>query len=262
MELSANNIMIFTNGSNKNIPIIFVHGFPYDHTMWEKTVDALKDNYYCVTYDIRGLGQSPTGSGQYTIESFVDDLETIIDELKLKKPVLCGLSMGGYISLRAVERMEEKFAAVILCDTKPEADDNITKLKRAAGVKLLYENGAEEFIRAFVKNCFGTKYSEAQKSEYMKIEDYFAKGSPVAVSGCLIAMAARTDTTEALGKIKIPTLVICGEDDRLTPPAIMKQMAEKIKEAKFVLIPDAGHMTPIENPVEFNKAVTEFLEDL
>lgn len=262
MELNANNIMIFTQGINKNTPIIFVHGFPYDHTMWNKTVDALKDKYYCVTYDIRGFGQSPAGSGQYTIESFVDDLENIVDELYLTKPVLCGLSMGGYISLRAVERMEEKFSAVIFCDTKPEADDNATKLKRANGVKLLHEKDAEEFIRPFVKNCFGPKYLDEQNDEYQTLEDYFAKSSAVAVSGCLIAMAARTDTTVALGNIKLPTLVICGEDDKLSPPAVMKQMAEKINGAKFVLIPESGHMTPIENPNEFNNALKDFLKKL
>ena len=122
METSKTDLSIFTVGNPNNKPVVFVHGFPYDHTMWDKQIDELKSNYFCVTYDIRGLGESPIGDGQYTMESFVDDLETIINELKLDKPVLCGLSMGGYISLRAVERNESNYSGLILCDTRSASD--------------------------------------------------------------------------------------------------------------------------------------------
>ena len=254
--------MIFTNGDKNNLPIIFVHGFPYDHTMWDETINALQEKYYCVTYDIRGLGQSPEGSGQYTMESFVDNLETIIEELDLRKPVLCGLSMGGYIALRAVERMEEKFSAAIFCDTRPEADGNAAKLKRAGGVKHINDHGAEGFIREFVKNCFGSKYLSGKKDAYKNLEDYFAKSNPAGVIGCLIAMTGRTDTSEAISKFKLPALLICGQEDKLTPPEVMKSVAAKISNAKFVTISGAGHMTPIENPEEFNKTVLSFLSGL
>ncbi|MHB9011948.1 MAG: alpha/beta fold hydrolase [Ignavibacteriaceae bacterium] len=137
MNRVKSDLSIYTSGDNKNIPIIFVHGFPYDHEMWNMQVMSLSSKYFCVTYDIRGLGSSQAEDGQFTMESFVDDLENILLELNLNKPVLCGLSMGGYISLRAVERMEEKFSALILCDTKSEADTNEAKLKRAEGVKKL-----------------------------------------------------------------------------------------------------------------------------
>ena len=95
MESNKTDLSFFTDGDPKNKSIIFVHGFPYDHTMWDKQIDDLKLNYFCVSYDIRGLGQSPIGDGQYTIESFVVVLETIISELNLDKPFLCGLSMGA-----------------------------------------------------------------------------------------------------------------------------------------------------------------------
>ena len=132
MKRTINDLPVFTEGVNNKHTIIFVHGFPFDHLMWKNQIDELGKDYFCITYDIRGLGESPVGDGQYTMEMFVDDLENIIDELKLNNPILCGLSMGGYISLRAVERMENKFSALILCDTKSSADDNQGKLKRAA----------------------------------------------------------------------------------------------------------------------------------
>src|SRR4030066_2358497 len=114
MKKIINGLSIFLSGSNESKAIIFVHGFPFDHTMWQAQVDEFSKDYKCVSYDIRGLGESPAGDGQFTMESFVDDLEIILDEPKLNRPILCGLSMGGYISLRALERIREKFSAAIL----------------------------------------------------------------------------------------------------------------------------------------------------
>jgi pimeloyl-ACP methyl ester carboxylesterase len=158
MQTAIKNLDIFIDGDDKNTPIIFVHGFPYDNSMWDEQVKALSNEYYCVRYDIRGLGTSPAGDGQFTIEMFVDDLENIINELKLDRPILCGLSMGGYISLRAIERMQEKFNALILCDTKSAADDNEGKVKRAAAIKQINSGDFDSFVESFVLNCFGEKF--------------------------------------------------------------------------------------------------------
>lgn len=255
-----NNLSVFTSEGKGLKPIIFIHGFPYDHNMWEAQIEELCKDYFCVSYDIRGIGESPPGDGQFTIESFVDDLETIVDELKLDKPVLCGLSMGGYISLRAIERIQSKFSALILFDTKSTADDNEGKLKRAASIKLINTGNFYDFIEAFVLNCFGEKFIKENNADYRKIVDRSKRSNPAGVKGCLLAMAGRTDTTEGLAKIKIPTLIICGSEDNLTPPDVMMSMADKIPNAKFFLVEDAGHMTPIENPIAVNKAIKDFLE--
>ena len=259
MKEIVNGLSVFLEGNNKNKSIIFVHGFPFDHTMWQSQVDILSEKYFCVAYDIRGLGESPAGDGQYTMESFVDDLETIIDELKLDKPVLCGLSMGGYISLRALERMQEKFSAVILCDTRAEADGNEGKLKRAAAINRINNEGLAPFTKDFITNCYGDIYKQNHKDEF---EKRIAKSSgfvPAGVKGSLFAMLSRTDTSDYLDKIKIPALVICGEFDALTPPPVMKAMADKINSAEFVIIKNSGHMSPIENPEEANGAIKKFL---
>ena len=233
MKEIINGISVFLEGNCKNKSIIFLHGFPYDHTMWKAQIDELCEKYFCVTYDIRGLGESPVDDGQYTMESFVDDLESIMTELKLDKPILCGLSMGAYISLRALERMEENFSAVILCDTRADAD--------------------------FITNCFGDNYKQHNKDEFEKRIAKSTTFNPAGVKGSLLAMLGRNDATEYLSKIKIPALVICGENDALTPTSIMKAMAEKISGAKFVVIKKSGHMSPIENPKEVNEAIKDFL---
>ena len=262
MNEIINGLSVFLEGNRKSKPIILVHGFPFDHTMWQSQVDVLSEKYFCITYDIRGLGESPVGDGQYTMESFVDDLEIVIDELKLDKPVLCGLSMGGYISLRALERFENKFSVAILCDTRSEADNNEGKLKRAAAIKKINTEGLAPFTKDFITNCYGDIYKKRYKAEFEKRIAKSSAFNPVGVKGSLLAMLSRTDTSDYLNKIKIPTLVICGEFDALTPPSVMKAMADKINEPEFVVIKDSGHMSPIENPAEVNNAIKKFLNGL
>ncbi len=259
MKEIINSLSVFTDGNKNNQAIIFIHGFPYDHTMWDSQVEVLKEKYFCVRYDIRGLGESPAGDGQYTMEMFVDDLEFVIAQMKLLKPVICGLSMGGYISLRALERIQDKFSAAILCDTRSEADNNEGKLKRAAAIKRINTEGLAPFAKDFITNCFGDYFKQNKKAELDKIIEKSSRFNPIGVKGCLLAMLGRTDTTIGLSKFNIPTLLICGEQDLLTPPSVMKEMFHKIPKAEFVEIKNAGHMTPIENPEDVNRAIMNFL---
>lgn len=262
METNKTDLAIFTEGNLDKRPIVFIHGFPYDHTMWDKQVEELKSNYFCVTYDIRGLGQSPIGDGQYTMESFVDDLEIIVDELKLDRPVLCGLSMGGYIALRAVERNEDNYSGVILCDTRSASDTDEGKIKRAENIKKINTLGVKQFVNDFVPFCFSVKSITDANEEYTRILHKSLGSNAIGVKGCLLAMAGRTDTTAYLQKIKIPALLLCGEDDRLTPPDVMELMAEQITNSNFEIVPNAGHMSPVENPFFVNSRIKKFLGKL
>jgi pimeloyl-ACP methyl ester carboxylesterase len=262
METSINSLKVYTSGHKENPSVIFVHGFPFDHSMWNNQVEVLKDKYFCVTYDVRGLGASPAGDGQFTLESFVDDLESIIQMLNLNESVLCGLSMGGYISLRALERMPSKFKAAILCDTRPESDTNEGKLKRAAAIKLINTNGVKEFVSGFVPNCFSEKFMKENSDIYLAIVERSMASNPIAVKGCLLAMAGRTDTTNTVSNYKIPVLVLCGDNDKLTPPSVMKSMADKIPASKFRIVPNAGHMSPVENPIFVNEQISDFLSTI
>jgi pimeloyl-ACP methyl ester carboxylesterase len=228
--------------------------------MWDKGINELSSFYYCVTYDIRGLGISPSGEGQFTIESFVDDLELIINELELNKPILCGLSMGGYITLRSVERMENKLGGLILCDTKSESDTDEGKLKRADGIKTINQLGVQKFISGFVPNCFAEYFINTRTRDYNEILSRSLNSDPVGLKGCLLAMQGRTDVTKYLSNIKIPTLVVCGEEDKFTPPTVMKKMADIIMRSEFEIIPGAGHMSPVEKPDYFNETILDFLK--
>ena len=262
MNIKKNGISIFIEGNKEKTPILFVHGFPFDHHMWKHQISKFSSDYLCITYDIRGLGDSNPGDGQYTIESFVDDMEMVMRELKIGEPVLCGFSMGGYISLRAVERMGSRFKGLILCDTKSASDTNEGKINRALGIKKINTEGTAKYVQEFIPNCF-CEFSLEHKSElvheYIERSEYF---SPDGIKGCLLAMAGRTDTSGYLAGIEIPVLVLCGEEDDLTTPDVMMGMADLIQDSEFHVISKAGHLSPLENPEEVNKYISVFLKRL
>ncbi|MBN1299838.1 MAG: alpha/beta fold hydrolase [Melioribacteraceae bacterium] len=260
MQKVINSMLVSTVGSKNNQSILFVHGFPFDSWMWNNQTEFLKKDYYCVTYDIRGLGESYVGDGQYTMEAFVEDLISVVRGLNLNKPVLCGLSMGGYISLRTIEKYQEYFSGLILLDTKSEADDDKGKLIRAAKINQVNTEGVEAFVNGFVPGLFAEETIKEKKKLYQQILLRCYQQSPIGVKGALIAMLSRTDTTKFLRKIKIPTLVLSGCEDKLTPPVSMRKMADKIKESEFGIAPRAGHLTPLENPAFINDMIAGFLK--
>lgn len=260
MKKIIGGLSVFVEGNHKNKAIIFLHGFPYDHTIWQAQVDAFSEQFCCVAYDIKGLGGSSVGDGQFTMESFVDDLELIIKELGLEMPIVCGHSMGGYIVLRALERMEEKFSAVILCDTSSKADDNEKKLSRSDDIRRINAQGLNSFSKHFIGRCYGDLYKKEHKEELKKRIAKSTSFHSVGVKGCILAMISRNDTTEYLSKITIPALVICGEQDTLSSPNLMELMSQKIKGSKFALIKNSGHMSMVENPLEVNDTIKKFVE--
>lgn len=256
------DLAVYTYGSPEKKPIVFVHGFPLSAAMWKYQVTALQEDFYCVTYDIRGLGNSSAGHGQFTLESMVDDLELVIQSLHIHKPVICGLSMGGYICLRAAERNPELFGGFIFCDTKSAADNDETKIKRANAVKRINRGEAVQYINEFIPT---TIYAENKARIYAENENelnQWLMNDPVGVKGCLIAMAARTDTTQALKNIPVPALFICGEEDSLSTPEVMKTMADNSPGSRFALIKKAGHLSPLEMPNEVNMEIKNYLDTI
>lgn len=248
-----------TYGNPKNPPIVFLHGFPLSSNMWQKQITAFQENFYCITPDFRGFGSSVPSTGLHTMEGFADDIIFLINTLYLKKPVLCGLSMGGYAALRIAEKAPELFSGLILCDTKSGSDSDEVKLKRAAAIKRIQEEGAEGYIKDFVKGIFYQSFIERYFGEFEKLNAQWMKTPPEGVIGGLLAMMGRTDTTEAIKKFTFPVLCICGSFDALTPPAQMKDMARSAPQGEYFEVPEAGHMSPLENPEAVNKKIMEFL---
>ena len=247
-------------GNKEGMPILFLHGFPFSHEMWREQIKAVSEKYRAVAYDIKGHGLSDVGDGQYTIEGHVDDLFALMDHLHLDKAVIVGLSMGGYITLRALERAQDRFLAAVLCDTKSEADPPEGKLRRFASMVEVKRTGSQQFADTFLKTVFAPA-SFSEKSEAVTlIHRIISRTPPLSIAGTLLALAARTDTSGVLPQIRVPVLILVGAVDQVTPPGNSQAMHERIKGSELHLVPGAAHMSNLENPEYFNRTLLSFLE--
>ncbi len=250
---------VVEKGDPAALPIIFIHGFPFSHKMWDAQVAALNTRYRTIAYDVRGLGESSMGDGQYTIEGHVDDLLAVMDHFGVAKAVIAGLSMGGYITLRALERNPERFHAAILCNTRSETDGNDAKIMRARTMAAVKSRGSSWFADDFIKKVFAESSFTRVPDAVEHIRTTIARTPPLAIAGTLLALAARSDTTAALENIKVPTLIIVGEHDVTTPPDASRAMHAKIPGSELHIIPHAAHMSVLENPDEVNRVMLAFL---
>ena len=261
MDSIINGLTIWfdQHGNRSALPLVLIHGFPFSHEMWRPQVEVLSETFWVVDYDLRGHGRSSPGDGQYPFEFFVDDLISLLDHLKIRKAALCGLSMGGYIALRTVERKPERVLALILADTQARADSNESKLRRAEAVRQIKTKGVKPYAQDFLKAVFTPESLRAKSKFAVAIQRVIESNSPTGICGALIALATRTDTVSSLSAIQVPTLILVGEKDTITPVSASLEMHERIAGSDFHVIEHAAHLSNIENAAEFNSLVKEFL---
>ncbi len=259
-DINGQSLNYVVQGTDNGLPVVFIHGFPFNHHMWEPQLKALPHRYRTVAYDVRGHGDSDVGTGQYTVELFVDDLLGLLDHLVIDRAVVCGLSMGGYIALRAVEHYPGRFRGLVLCDTRSEADTDEAKIKRAGTIAAVRSRGVPAFAEEFVKLVLAPRTLTANAPVVQKVKDMITANDPLGICGTLLALAARTDTTPALPSMNLPALVLVGEHDILTPPTDAQAMDQALPQANLHVIPNAGHMSNLENPAAFNERLLAFLE--
>lgn len=258
--LPSGAIEYVDGGNRPGMPVVFLHGFPFSHEMWTPQLGPVGQSHRAIAYDIRGHGMSDIGDGQYTIDGHVDDLFAFLDLLSINACVVVGLSMGGYIALRALERDPARFKGAVLCDTKSEADTNEAKVKRFETMKAVKRGGSVEFAEAFARAVFWEGTFTSKPEVVASIKRVIGRTPPLAIAGTLLALASRTDTTPSLDSIGIPTLILVGEHDAVTPPAASRAMHERIPGSHLHLIPAAGHMSNLENPEAFNEKLLAFLK--
>ena len=250
-----------THGEKREKGIVFIHGFPFDRSMWDEQAKLLSKDHFVLSFDIRGHGESDQGSGQYLIEFFVDDLIALLDHLGLTTVCLCGLSMGGYTALRAIEREPSRFSGLVLCDTKSTGDTNAAKLNRANQIRTILAGKRSEFAEGQLKALFAPDSFSRNAQAVEKIKRTILSTADGVLVGALIALAARMDMTESLPKISVPTLIIVGEHDKVTPPSEAELMHSKIGGSKLAVIGGAGHISNLENTPEFNSTLQSFLAE-
>ena len=244
------------------LPILFIHGFPFDKSMWQPQMERLKDKHRVIAYDIRGFGKTGHGNEKPSISLFADDLILFMDTLQIKKAVVCGLSMGGYIILNAASRYQERFEAIVLCDTQCIADSKEVREKRYQTIAQIEKSGLTEYAENFVKSVFCPESLNTKQDEVDKIKNIILKTPVQTITETLQALAIRQETCFALPDIRIPVLIICGREDTVTPVIQSEYMYEHLVHSTLHTIAKAGHMSNLEQPDEFNNHLYNFLSVL
>lgn len=245
-----------------NIPIIFLHGFPFDKSMWQGQLDFLKSSYRVIACDIRGFGKSTDEKSPLSIDLFADDLITFMDQLSIEKAIVCGLSMGGFITLNAHQRFPDRFEALILADTQCIADTPEVKEKRYDAIREIEVNGVANFNEGFIKKVLHKDSFTSKKELVEELRSVVFSNSEHIIQQGLVALAERSETCSTLNKINIPTLIICGREDIVTPLAQSEAMKESIPGATLQIIENTGHVSNLEQADEFNTHLLDFLTAL
>ncbi|MCU0373331.1 MAG: alpha/beta hydrolase, partial [Ignavibacteria bacterium] len=228
--------------------------------MWEHQIKHFGNDYRVIAYDVRGLGRSFSDDNLFFMENYADDLENIITALKLENVNAVGLSMGGYIIQRTIVKNPSLFGTITLADTKGEKDTDEALLSRSEVVDTIRKGGRKGFVSGFIKKLISD--NNYKNSEIVKtLEKIISENSDKGICGVVNALATRTTTLHQLRSIEIPALILVGEEDTVTPLKCSEDLAAAINNSEMHIIKNSGHLSSLENPVEFNSLLEIFLEE-
>jgi len=240
-------------------PILFLHGFPFSGEMWKPLVPSLSRDHRVIVPDLRGHGRSEA-SAEISMGGFARDLTALLDAIDEPRPVVVvGMSMGGYIAFELYRRAPERVRALVLANTRAQADrPEDAKARRETARRALAE-GSAVVAEAMLPKLFGSRSSKELRDRWFNI---MADTKPEGVAAALGAMADRPDSFPTLAGVTCPVLIVAGEDDVLTPLEDARRMHEAAAGSHLAVLPGAGHMSPVERPDEFLDALTRFLAGL
>jgi 3-oxoadipate enol-lactonase len=262
-HIAVSNGMLNVFSQGKGQTLLFVHGFPLNHAMWHLQFDPFSKSYRVLAPDLRGFGESSVTPGVVTMENMADDLHGLLHGAMVSGPVVfCGLSMGGYVAWQFFRKYRPQLRALILCDTRATPDSPEAAAGRATLAEAVLAKGAEAAYDATLPKLVSPKTMERWPDLVANLRSMVLRNKRAGIAAALHGMAERPDCSDLLPQIDVPTLVICGQDDAITPPDEMQKMASTIPHAQFVRIPNAGHMAPMENPDAVNGAIHRFLISL
>lgn len=238
--------------------VLFLHGFPLSLGMWDGQ-EVLSDRYRIVRFDARGHGGSSVGDAALTMERIADDAAVLIERLRLGPVILAGCSMGGYAAFAFARKHPSLLRGLILVDTRAGADSPEARKGRGELAAKVMAEGAQPALDAFLPKLVGETTKATRADVIAKVKDMVLATPKQGISDALHGIAARPDSTPFLREIAVPTLVVCGEEDVITPRAEAEILQKGIKGAELAIIPKSGHLTPMETPEEFNRILAAFL---
>jgi pimeloyl-ACP methyl ester carboxylesterase len=262
VQAQANGITLAYSDRGQGLPLVCLHAFPFNRTMWEPQLTGLSDRFRVIAVDLRGHGESDAPLWRYTLELYADDVKGLLDLLSIQQAVLIGLSMGGYLSFAFYRKYPDRIKGLVLADTRAEADKPEAVAWRFGLAQRVYKEGSKAVADEMGPKLLSPKSYQTNQALVQRVRAIIT-GTPVSgIVGDLMAIAERPDSVALLKQIACPTLVLVGEDDALTTPEENKRIAGGIAGARFQTIPAAGHISNMEQPEVFNQAVVAFLEEI
>ncbi|MEO3804316.1 alpha/beta fold hydrolase [Nonomuraea sp. B1E8] len=252
-------MQLYKRSAGTGIPVVLLHAFPLSSAMWLAQREGLATVCRVITPDLRGFGGSRLGDDEPSLDLMADDVARLLDDERIDRAVVGGLSMGGYVTMAFCRRHPDRVLGVILADTKagedpPPARDNRERIARA-----VLAEGSDVLVSEVLPALIGPTTKERRAMVFGRVKGLVQSAPPGAVAWAQRAMAARGGSFETLRALKVPLLVVVGEEDELSPPADAEEMVRAVPEGRLEVIPKAGHLSAVEQPEAFNAAVTEFL---
>lgn len=239
-------------------PIVFLHGFPHNRTLWNAQLAALQGEARCIAPDLRGFGGS-RGAPPYSMDQYADDVAALLAALGIGSAVICGLSMGGYVAMAFWRRHRARVQGLVLMDTRAGSDPPEGRARRDEMIALARERGSAAVADAMITGMVGKRTREKCPEVVDEVHRMLASAPVEGVIGALQALRDRPDSTATLGTIDVPALIVVGSDDVLTPPSEAALMHAAIRGSTLEIIADAGHVANVERPAAVNHVLAEFL---
>ena len=249
---------VFYEEAGKGFPLILIHGFPHNRSLWADQLFGLCDRCRVIAPDLRGFGESPPAP-PWSMESFAGDIAALMERLEIEKAIIGGLSMGGYVAFEFLRRYGDRVHSLILADTRAGADSDETKAKRRELQRIAQTGGAQAVADAQIVGMIGATTRETRPDIVQRMHAMMSSAPVEGIVGALEAMMNRPDSTPMLSEIDVPVLIAVGEEDALTPVKESRAMHEAIPHSTLAIIPKAGHVSNIEDHLEFNSVARNFL---
>jgi len=262
VQAQINGITLAFNDQGTGLPIIFLHAFPLNRTMWAKQEEALSSQFRVITIDLRGHGESDAPLWHYSLDQAADDVHGLLDYLSIRQAVFVGLSMGGYILFAFYRKYAECVKGLVLADTKAQADTDEGIRARFEMAQIAYKQGARAIANIMIPKLLSPATIQTRTELVQHVRTMIEGNQVSGIAGDLMAMAERPDSISLLKRMTCPAQIIVGELDLPTPPSDAKLMADWIPDAHLTIIPGAAHLSNLERPDLFNDTVRSFVANV
>lgn len=242
-------------------PVVLIHGYPFNRSLWNEQVAVLSSSYRVIAPDLRGFGETESAEGPATMNRMADDVARLMDHLEISQAVIGGLSMGGYVALAFYKQFPSRVRALVLADTRAQADTEETKQTRAQQAEKALSEGMAGIADAMLPKLLTPETVSKRPEVVKRVRDMMLKTKPEGAASALLGMAEREDQTPLLSRIALPTLILVGAEDAITPVADSEKMHNAIAGSRLVVLENAGHVSNLERTDEFNKNLLDFLRN-